>query len=260
MSAAAATTGELMAWLLSRRLNDGELMIVGGASQIPMAAGLLAQLSHAPDLTILTGSGAVNPKPRWLAPSGGDYEYLRTAEAYFTMEDVFDDTERGRYDVAIFGGIQIDAFGNFNLTQVGPPSQPPRLRGPGFVNAGIANYGNRYMLLAESHNPRSLVERVDFASGAGARRPDGSGYPEDRLGGGPDHLVSPLACMEIGAEGRFEVVSLHPGVNAEELVRQTGFEIGVYDDLPPTPLPDSELLEILRRQVDPSGELRAEHV
>ena len=75
---------------------------------------------------------------RALPPSGGDAEYVRTAEAFFTMEDVFDDTERGRYDVAIFGGIQVDAFGNFNLTRIGAPGGPPRLRGPGFVNAGIA--------------------------------------------------------------------------------------------------------------------------
>jgi acyl CoA:acetate/3-ketoacid CoA transferase beta subunit len=120
---------ELMAWLLAQRLADDELLIVGGASAVPMAAGLLAQRTHAPNLTLLTGSGAVNPRPSWLAPAGGDYEYLRTAEAHFTMEDVFDDTERGRWDVAIFGGIQVDQYGNFNLTRVGGTHHSPDLGG-----------------------------------------------------------------------------------------------------------------------------------
>jgi glutaconate CoA-transferase subunit B len=172
------------------------------------------------------------------------------------MEDVFDDTERGRYDVAIFGGIQVDAFGNFNLTRIGAPGEPPKLRGPGFVNAGIATGAGRFMLLVEHHSPRILVERVDFASGAGARRPDGSACPEGRRGGGPDHLVSPLACLRIGRAGRFEVASLHPGVDPAELREKTGFELDVPDDPPRTELPDAETVALLRGAVDPTGELR----
>jgi glutaconate CoA-transferase subunit B len=257
MSAAPAPAPrELMACLLAARLRDGETMIVGGASQVPMAAGLLAQRRHAPNLTLLTGSGAVNPRPRALPPSGGDAEYVRTAEAFFTMEDVFDDTERGRYDVVIFGGIQVDAFGNFNLTRIGAPGEPPRLRGPGFVNAGIATGAGRFMLLVEHHSPRILVERVDFASGAGARRPDGGSYPEGRRGGGPDHLVTALACLRIGATGRFELDSVHPGVEPAELREKTGFALAVPDDPPRTELPDPETLAELRAAVDPTGELR----
>jgi glutaconate CoA-transferase subunit B len=220
-----------------------------------MAAGLLAQRRQAPNLTLLTGSGAVNPRPRALPPSGGDAEYVRTAEAFFTMEDVFDDTERGRYDVAIFGGIQVDAFGNFNLTRIGAPGEPPKLRGPGFVNAGIATGAGRFMLLVEHHSPRILVERVDFASGAGARRPDGSPYL-GRRGGGPDHLVTALACLRIGDAGRFELDSLHPGIEPAELREKTGFALAVPDDPARTELPDPETLAELRAAVDPTGELR----
>ena len=127
----ACTTSELMACELAGRLRDDEIAIIGGASPVPMAAALLAQRSTAPDLTLLTGSGAVNPRPTHLAPSGGDYAYVAGAEAYFTMEDVFDDTERGRWDVGIFGGLQIDRHGHFNLAFVGG------FRGPGLVNAGL---------------------------------------------------------------------------------------------------------------------------
>jgi glutaconate CoA-transferase subunit B len=253
---ASAGPRELMACLLADRLRDGELVVVGGASVIPMAAALLAQATHAPNLTLLTGSGAVNPRPSRLEPSGGDWEYLRTAEAHFTIEDVFDDCERGRYDVSIFGGLQIDRYGNFNLTFVGGTLSQPRFRGPGFVNAGIANAASRFMLCCEAHERRVLVERVDFASGAGARRPDGSPYPPGRAGHGPDHCVTPLCCLEVGADGRLALASIHPGVGAAELARRTGFALDAAPDTPLTAPPSPDQLATLRERVDPGGALR----
>lgn len=247
---------ELMACLLADRLRDGELVVIGGASVVPMAAALLAQATHAPNLTLLTGSGAVNPRPSRLEPSGGDAEYLRTAEAHFTIEDVFDDCERGRYDASIFGGVQVDQYGNFNLTFVGGTLAQPRFRGPGFVNAGLANAAKRFMLCCETHDPRVLVERVDFASGAGARRPDGSPYPADRPGGGPDHCVTSCCCLEIGAQGRFELASLHPGMTLDEVRGRTGFRLNRCRDVPLTPEPLAEQLAVLRDRVDPAGALR----
>jgi glutaconate CoA-transferase subunit B len=258
VSAGALSTQERLACLLADRLADGELLIVGGASAVPMAAGLLAQRTRTPNLTLLTGSGAVNPRPQWLAPNGGDYEYLRTAEAHFTMEDVFDDTERGRWDVAIFGGIQIDRFGNFNLTHVGGTLAHPRLRGPGFVNAGIATSAGRFMLVCEHHSPRTLVAAVDFASGAGARRPDGSPYPPGiraRPPAGPDHCVTALACLRIGDDGALQVVSRHPGVEPARLREATGFPLQVGDDTPVTAAPPDDVVAVLRESVDPTGTL-----
>jgi glutaconate CoA-transferase subunit B len=249
------TPRELMACLLADRLRDDEILIVGGASTVPMAAGLLAQRTHAPNLTLLTGSGAVNPRPRELAHGGGDYEYLRTAEAHFTMEDVFDDTERGRWDVAIFGGIQVDRHGNFNLTYVGGTLAHPHLRGPGFVNAGIATSAGRFMLLCEHHTPRTLVAEVDFASGAGARRPDGTPYPPGRRGAGPDHCVTTLACLRITADGVFEVASRHPGVTPERLRQSTGFPLEVGEKTPITSAPADGQIAVLRETVDPTGTL-----
>lgn len=246
-----------MACLLADRLRDGELVVIGGASVIPMAAALLAQATHAPNLTLLTGSGAVNPRPSRLKASSGDWEYLRTAEAHFTIEDVFDDCERGRYDVSIFGGLQIDAYGNFNLTYVGGTLDQPHFRGPGLVNAGIANSASRFMLCCETHERRVLVERVDFASGAGARRPDGTPYPAGRPGRGPDHCVTPLCCLRIGSGGRFELASIHPGVSPAELVERTGFALDAGPDTPVTATPSPARLAVLRERVDPGGTLRS---
>jgi glutaconate CoA-transferase subunit B len=249
---------ELMVCQIAERLADHDIVIIGGASLIPMAASLLAQRTHAPNLTLLTGSGAVNPRPKFLAESSGDHIYVKSAEAYYTMEDVFDHTERGRFGVSVFGGIQIDAYGNFNLTHVGGTLSAPVMRGPGFVNAGLAMTIGRYMFVSERHTPAVFVDCVDFASGAGSRRPDGTPYPPGRLGHGPQFCITPLASFDFGAaEDRMRVVSLHPGVEMQTVRDQTGFELSAVDQLPTTPPPEAALLEILRRSIDTTAVLRA---
>jgi acyl CoA:acetate/3-ketoacid CoA transferase beta subunit len=254
----AYATNELMACELAARLRDDEIVIIGGASPVPMAAALLAQRTTAPDLTVLTGSGAVNPRPSHLAASGGDYAYVAGAEAYFTMEDVFDDTERGRWDVGIFGGIQVDPYGNFNLTFVGGTLAAPRFRGPGLVNAGLPASIARSMLCVERHTPEVFVEPIAFASGAGTRRPDGSPYPASRHGGGPDFCVTGLASLDFTGPGdRMALRTVHAGVDADTVRERTGFALGGPAHPSVTPAPAEETLEVLRRSVDPTGVLRA---
>lgn len=255
MSAAGATTQELMACELAQRLRDREVVIIGGSSPVPMAAALLAQRTHAPNLTLLTGSGAVNPRPAFLAPSGGDSAYVNTAEAYYTMDDVFDHTESGRFDVSIFGGIQVDPHGSFNLTHVGGTLAAPKVRGPGFVNVGLPLTAGRFMLAFERHDPTVFVERLDFASGAGTRRPDGSRY-ERRIGAGPDFCVTSLASLDFGGpEETMRAISLHPGIKTEVVAAQTGFALAGLEEAAVTPAPAADLLEVLRRAVDRTGTL-----
>ena len=228
------STRELMACVLATHLRDGEIVIIGGASPVPMAAALLAQLTHAPNLTLLTGSGAVNPRPSRLALSGGDYVYVQSAEAYFTMEDVFDDTERGRWDVGIFGGIQVDRSGNFNLTFVGGTLEAPAFRGPGLVNAGLPRTVKRSLLCVERHTAKVFVEAVDFASGFGH-----------------DVCVTDLAIMDFSADAA--LVSVHPGVDVSSVRSRTGFPLAGEPGV--TPSPSDEVIEILRHKVDPTGVL-----
>jgi glutaconate CoA-transferase subunit B len=47
------------------------------------------------------------------------------------------------------------------------------------------------------------------------------------------------------------VRSIHPGVTRESVRQATGFDLGDLDDVPTTPPPTPEELEILRRRVDP---------
>ncbi|WP_164710313.1 CoA-transferase subunit beta [Euzebya pacifica] len=243
---------ELMACRLAAELADGEVMVVGGVSLIPMAAGLLAQQTHAPNLTLVTGSGAVNPRPKALVPSGADEAYLSTAEALIDIQDVFDHTEKGTFDVICLGGMQVDRYGNINLTVVDAGPSRGLVRGPGLVNVGITMTVGRTMLCVTEHRTRTMVPSVDFASGAGRRRPDGTPYPA-RKGGGPSLCITPLAVLDFDERDQMRVASVHPGVAPEEVRERTGFPLAIHDAGEPTPTPSPEILDVLRRRVDPTG-------
>ena len=45
--------------------------------------------------------------------------------------------------------------------------------------------------------------------------------------------------------------SVHPGVDVDEVVAATGFELVIPDPVPTTPLPTAEELELIREVLDP---------
>src|SRR6187431_2344586 len=99
--------GHIMTAALARGLRDEEVVVMGANSMIPMAAARLAQLAHAPNLTLISGpSGGVNSLVEPLAPSSGDYANL-VAEATLSFDDVMMLQLGSRIDVFFAGGLQI---------------------------------------------------------------------------------------------------------------------------------------------------------
>jgi len=61
--------GHIMAAAISHALRDGETLFIGANPLIPFAGARVAQLTHAPNLTMIAGaSGGVNPLLDPLAP------------------------------------------------------------------------------------------------------------------------------------------------------------------------------------------------
>lgn len=239
MATEPVTPLELVAIALSRELRDGELYIVGGASPVPLAAGLLAQATHAPNLTVLTGSGGVNPRPATLPPSGGDATLVLTAEAIISIDDIFDYTESGAIDVACFGGIEVDQYGNFNLDRTAG------FHGPGLVNAGIPMTLGRFLLFVPNPSPRNMVPAVFHASGAGTRWPDG-GSVIGRRGRGPELLLTPLCAFIFDGEGLAVLSRLAPGASTDQVSRSISFPLRVSPLLEPFPTAGADELDFLR--------------
>lgn len=229
---------QLATTVLAHELRDHELYVVGGASPVPLAAGLLAQATHAPNLTVLTGSGGVNPRPPKLPASGGDGSLLWHAEAVVSIEDIFDYTESGAIDVGCFGGIEIDQYGNFNLDGTAT------FRGPGLVNAGIPMTLGRVLLFVPKPSSRNLVISVFRPSGLGTRWPDGSPITH-RRGGGPELLLTPEAAFRFDASGRAVLAALAPGRTVDEIKPTTGFDVRAEARLGTLATPSAEELAFL---------------
>ena len=220
------TIGELMAARIAREVRDDTYVSSGAASPVPMAGVLLAQETHAPDM-IYVPIGASNPELNLI--SG---------------KEVFDLAQRGRLDIFFLGGAQIDGHGNINLTTIGDHDRPD-VRLPGAAGSGMLYFmTNRIILFRLEHTPRVFVENVDFITSAGS-----SGERIERPGG-PSMLITNICVMMYQKEDKkFRLESVHPGVTADEVRENTGFEFLIPDDVPVTAPPTPEQLELLRGSI-----------
>ena len=251
---------ELAAVVLSRELRDGEVGSPGGArSEIPLAAARLAQLTHAPNLAVVTSAvgyvtNAIGKPWGPLCQSTTDYRNIHAgAEAVLPLLSVF----RTKRDWFFAGGLQVDTFGNLNLTAVGD-IKAPTLRGPG--GAGLAYAGScasRYFIYMQQHSRRSIVDKVDVVTSIGY----GAG-PDDRKrlglrGGGPALVITPMAVFDFcETSRRLRLKSIHPPHTLEEVLDNTAARIIVPETVPATTLPSERELSVLREEVDRNGTLR----
>lgn len=251
---------ELAAVVLARELRDGEVGSPGGArSEIPLAAARLAQLTHAPNLAIITSAvgyvANMVDKP-WspLHHSTTDYRNVYAGtEAVLHFMSIF----RTRRDWFFAGGLQVDAFGNINMTAIGDLAKP-RLRGPGAAGlAYAASMATRYFIYLQEHTPRSFVEKLDYVTAMGYGDGPGARKRLGLRGGGPALVISPLAVLDFD-EGtcRMRLKSVHPGHTVEEVVANTGLRLIVPSSVPLTTGPSAAELATLRTRVDRDGVLR----
>lgn len=234
--------GHIMATALARGLRDGDVVVMGANSMIPLAAARLAQLTHAPNLTLIAGaSGGVNTLVEPLVPSSGDYANL-VAEAVLPFDEVMMLQMGGRSDVFCVGGMQIDMRGNCNLAYTGN-AQRPDLRGPGSAGIPWAACSERSILYTTTHTPRTFVPKVDFISMAGwPEQSDGMGSK-----GRPYMVVTPLAVMDFTSGGLMRLRSVHGGATVAKIVENTGFNLIMPEgDVPVTPEPSAEEMRLMR--------------
>lgn len=249
MTAATETTdAERVAILIARLLRDGELAGTGAASEIPLAACLLARRMHAPGLTVVAGGVYVNPTvvPRTFA-SGEDV----ACDYVGDFHDVWSLTEGG-VDVMFYSGLQIDRTGAVNLHRLG--GSRPR-RGPGLANTSFGHTSRRTILWCDPHERRRLVEQVEFTSVVGHRW---HGRTRAELGlpnAGPTHLVTPAAVFAASSDGLLEPVSTH-APTWDDVRDATGWSLPASAP-PPTDPPTAEEIALLRSEVDVHATLRS---
>lgn len=241
---------ELMICAAARLLEDGRIAATGTGA--PCAAAMLAQKTHAPNLTLFFEAGGIAPQLPRMPISVGDSRTFHRAVMASSMQEMMSTASRGLIDYAFLGGAQIDRYGNLNSTVVGDYARP-KVRFPGSGGANdFASLCWRTIIIT-LHDRSRFVERVNFVTSPGYL--DGPGAREKAglpAGSGPYKIVTDLAVMGFDETAKtMRVESLHPGVELAAVRENTGFELPAAAGLAATPAPTSRELAILREEVDP---------
>jgi glutaconate CoA-transferase subunit B len=201
---------ELLACVIARLLEGARHAAVGASSPIP-AAGCYLRKSIDPAFRIsLQQRRESNP---------------------FTegSRELFDLAGQGRIDVFFLGGAQIDGAANINLVRANG-SRFPGSFGSAFMYPMVP----RVILFREEHSTRTLVKKVEFVSAAG----------------NPQALLTGKALFAWQKDKhRFRLESVHPGISAEEVRCNTGFDYDVPAIVPATAIPNETELTLLRTKV-----------
>lgn len=244
---------EFMVCTASHQLEDGKSAVIG--TGMPLAAAMLAQKTHAPNLIVMFEAGSVAPQLPRLPISVADSCTQFGAILHTSMDIIMEACQRGTMDYTFLGCAQIDMFGNINTSLIGNDYEHPKARLPGSGGANdLASLCWRTLVITP-HDKRRFVKKIDFLTtpgyltGPGAR--ERAGLPP---GTGPHKVITTLAVMDFDpTTKRMRVESLHPGVTKEDVVSNTGFELLYPDQIDMTLEPTDNELEILRREVDPLG-------
>jgi acyl CoA:acetate/3-ketoacid CoA transferase beta subunit len=163
---------------------------------------------------------------------------------------IFDLVWSGRRHV-MMGASQIDRFGNQNISCVGPHARPKaQLVGMRGAPGNTINHPTSYWVSA--HSPRVFVPRVDVVCGVGYDRAaalgSGARFHEIR------RVVTNLGVFDFQTpDHSMRLVSRHPGVETDEIVRSTGFPLLGLDTAATTREPSPEELRLIRDALDPKA-------
>ena len=245
---------ELMAVVAARQLQDGKAVAVG--TGLPLVAAMFAQLTHAPNLVIFFEAGGIAPQLQTLPISVGDSRTIHKALCTTTLIDIMDSMRRGFIDYAFLGGAQIDAYGNLNSTMIGDDYDKPKVRFPG--SGGANDFGSlawETLIIMDRHGPRRFMKKVDFITtpgylyGSGAREEEGLSE-----GTGPSSVITDLCLMDFEPESkRMRLIATHPGITVDDVIKATGFELIIAEDVETTKPPTKEDLRLLHEVIDPNG-------
>jgi glutaconate CoA-transferase, subunit B len=250
---------ELMVTRVATEVDADGVVVMGSFTPLAYAAYMLAKLTHAAD-AYLVGFDAVGMAPIPLSFTGAEAAAYKGAVARWGMlTEIHSIHLANRGGVEVVSSAQLDGRGAINLSAIGA-FESPKVRLPG--GAGAAEVVKMYRKMVAyfpNHSPRTLVDRVDFVTGT--RWKVGRAAREAaHLQPGPIVVVTNLAVLVKDDDRPFRIESLHPGVEADDVVAATGFALEVGADIPTTAEPTAAQLGLLRERIDPHRMVKIDFV
>jgi acyl CoA:acetate/3-ketoacid CoA transferase beta subunit len=242
-------TTEIMAVAGARELRDGETVVVGLG--LPQVATVLARRTHAPRLTSLLEIGVVNMNPVDTPVGLADSRIFYGATCWSGFLDVLGmNLHRGVVDVGFLGALELDRYGNINTTLLKEESGRVRYFNGSAGGNDVASLAKRVIVILR-HEKRKLPAAVAHLTSPGF--PGGRSRAEVGLrGAGPHRVITDMAVMGFDPQTReASLLSVHPGIRAEDVVANTGFPLRIPDGVAETPAPSAEELRLLRQEIDP---------
>ncbi len=238
------TLDELIVHRAAQEIRDGEIVVIGQG--IPMAAGVLARKTHAPNSVIVTEAGLVGIDPFKVPLHIADTSCTRGYTYGCDMVDIFTTmVHRGYVDVAFLGVGQIDKYGNVNSSYIGhPENYDLRLTGAG----GAPEFAGHAMRGVYTMSGGEFVERLDYFTTPGyvegGRSRYEAGMPE---GSGPSALITRQGVFRFDPKTKeMYLAGIHPGARVEEIRAQVPWNLKVAEPLAITRLPGEEEVSIIR--------------
>ncbi len=245
------TASEQMVVSAARQIRDHDIVYVGVG--LPMGAGLLAKLTHAPNCTIIIENGIVRanlfPLPRATDTLGSQ----AFADQLSGLAYVMCLGQAGHINTGFLGAGQVDRFGNANDTVVGDYRKPiHRWPGSGGGN-DIMSFCDRTIIMLEQ-DKRRFLEKVDFNTCPGYF--DGKPGRREQIGlrpnTGPSAIISDLGEYTfVDREVVLKSVHAGVGITLEKVKAETAWDLKVAKDLKDTVPPTAEELRLYREKILP---------
>jgi acyl CoA:acetate/3-ketoacid CoA transferase beta subunit len=226
---------------------DGEIL-ASSFGTVPAVGARLAQATFAPDLMLTDGIATLLEEP---APVSGGADFQPVPEAWMPFAQVFDLLWNGRRHVVMIAS-QIDRHGNQNFACIGP-HEKPKAQLLGMRGAPGNTLSHRTSYWVPNQSTKTFVEVVDCVSGVGYDRAAALGETASRFHD-VHRIVSNLGVFDFDTPDHcMRLLSVHPGVGVDEVVENTGFELGIEGEVLETRAPEAEELRLIREVIDPES-------
>ena len=237
------TRAEVCAVACAELFRDAGEIMASPMTTIVQIGARLARLTFSPDIVITDGEARIlADTPAIGAPFA--------VEGWMPFNRVFETLSWGRRHV-VMGANQIDRYGNQNLSAFGPIQQPTRqMFGVRGAPGNSINHATSYFV--GNHSKRVFSESVDIVSGIGWDKIDPTN-PAYRFAN-IYRVISNLGVFDFnGPDHQMRAVSLHPGVEAEQVAENTSFEVHGLAEAETTRLPNAQEQQLLREVIDPKS-------
>ncbi|HEY9034377.1 MAG TPA: ketoacid CoA transferase [Pseudomonadales bacterium] len=229
--------------------HDGEVLATG-IGLLPRLAASLAMKTFNPDLMMTDSEAFLLSEPNPV--SGRSSHEGQKAETWMGFTRIFDNVWSGKRH-AMIGPTQVDKYGQANISAIGGSYEQPKIQMLGVRGLPGNSICHANSFFVPSHNKKVFVEgECDIVNSIGynpARLTRGRSLDEVDI----RIILTDLCVMDFGGpDYQVRLVSLHPGITAEQVQENTGFAIFIPDNVPVTAAPTEEQLAIIQ-QLDPQN-------